>query len=256
MKLHWVKNALKLTLYRMGLLPSPWQMYSANKLIELEAVLSHLTPVSSGAILDVCCGSGIPTHSLAKRAPGAIGVDLDEDGLRSAEWHRTHSNARSRLRFVGGDAERLPFTDGSFPAVVSFCSIEHTSDPLKMAQEAWRVLRDGGEFVLTADSLGNVDPTFPREEHARMYFVNSYYSVDTLRSVLETAGFTVESCYPILRSQLAVDELRRSMNDSRARPFRTWVTFRRLKAAEKRHSLEQPGLFIFAKARKMEGASA
>src|SRR5688500_1735996 len=164
MKLHRIKNALKLTLYRMGLLPSPWQMYSANKLIELEAVLSHLTPVSSGAILDVCCGSGIPTHSLAKRAPGAIGVDLDEDGLRSAEWHRTHSNARSRLRFVGGDAERLPFTDGSFPAVVSFCSIEHTSDPLKMAQEAWRVLRDGGEFVLTADSLGNVDPTFPREE--------------------------------------------------------------------------------------------
>jgi SAM-dependent methyltransferase len=47
------------------------------------------------------------------------------------------------------DVECLSFADGSFDLVVSNDVLEHVNDPQQALRETFRVLRAGGEFLLT-----------------------------------------------------------------------------------------------------------
>ncbi len=54
---------------------------------------------------------------------------------------------------VLGVAERLPFKDGSFDAVLSLSLLEHVKDPFAAAREMARVLKPGGELMCVAPFL-------------------------------------------------------------------------------------------------------
>ncbi len=87
-------------------------------------------------VLDLGCG---PAHySAALRAAGArvVGVDLDEDELRTP--------AAAVGTAVASDATRLPFPDCAFDGVFSSNMLEHTPDPAGVFAEVERVLRPGG----------------------------------------------------------------------------------------------------------------
>jgi SAM-dependent methyltransferase len=51
------------------------------------------------------------------------------------------------LRFAEGDAERMPFPDGAFDAVVSNFGVHHVPRPERALAEALRVLRPGGRLA-------------------------------------------------------------------------------------------------------------
>jgi SAM-dependent methyltransferase len=53
------------------------------------------------------------------------------------------------LDFAEGDAEAMPFPDGTFDAVVSNFGIHHVPRPERALAEALRVLRPGGRFAFT-----------------------------------------------------------------------------------------------------------
>lgn len=52
--------------------------------------------------------------------------------------------AQLKTHIVAGDAQKLPFADASFDAVVSTSVFEHLPDPAQAAAEVARVLRPGG----------------------------------------------------------------------------------------------------------------
>lgn len=54
---------------------------------------------------------------------------------------------------VLGVAERLPFKDASFDAVLSMNVLEHVKDPFQAARELMRVLKPGGELMCVAPFL-------------------------------------------------------------------------------------------------------
>ena len=54
---------------------------------------------------------------------------------------------------VLGVAERLPFKDASFDAVVCMNVLEHVKDPFQVARELMRVLKPGGELLCVAPLL-------------------------------------------------------------------------------------------------------
>jgi SAM-dependent methyltransferase len=60
--------------------------------------------------------------------------------------------ARARepsMQFDDGDAESLPYEDGSFDVVVSNFGIHHVAHPSRALQEARRVLRAGGDVAFS-----------------------------------------------------------------------------------------------------------
>jgi SAM-dependent methyltransferase len=63
---------------------------------------------------------------------------------------RPGSRRDSGIRFEEGDAEALPFADGSFDTVVSNFGIHHVPDAVRALSEACRVLRPGGRIGFTS----------------------------------------------------------------------------------------------------------
>lgn len=99
-------------------------------------------------VLEVGCGRGGGAAFLfARHGPRSLtAIDLSERAV--AHCRRTH--ARAGLRFRSGDAEHLPFADGSFDAVVNVESSHCYPDMSRFLSEVKRVLRPGG-VLLFAD---------------------------------------------------------------------------------------------------------
>src|SRR4029077_17204876 len=88
--------------------------------------------------LDVGCGNGAFTEVLIARcAPAAVsGIDPSEGQLSYA---RTRPGAKL-AEFRAGDAQALPYPDGSFDAAAMALVISFVPDPIKAVTEMMRVV--------------------------------------------------------------------------------------------------------------------
>lgn len=102
-------------------------------------------------ILDLGCGGGGDTIEAAKRTgPSGIACGLDiTDAMLSKAAMAAKSQGLDNVRFVKGDIEHLPFADESFDAVMSNCVINHARDKKRAYSEIYRVLKNGGRFVIS-----------------------------------------------------------------------------------------------------------
>jgi malonyl-CoA O-methyltransferase len=125
----------------------------------VERILAQLQQIpparSPRRILDVGAGTGMLLRSLRKLYPGAFLAGLDlAPGMGSLA---IESSPDSRdLYCVEGDAESLPFADGSFDLVVSTSTFQWL-DVLDTAfAEAQRVLVQGGTFLFALFGEGTL----------------------------------------------------------------------------------------------------
>src|SRR5260370_9803310 len=95
------------------------------------------------SILDVGCGPVYVSAAAAERGATPIGLDF------SAEMIAISRKMFSRIEFRQGDAQNLPFADGSFDRGVANFALLHLADPLCASAEAARVLKPGGKFGFT-----------------------------------------------------------------------------------------------------------
>jgi SAM-dependent methyltransferase len=109
----------------------------------LAVPLLDATAVAQGTrVLDVATGPGHLAAAAAERGASVVGADVAEGMLALAR--REHP----QLEFVHGDAEDLPFADGSFDAVIAGFVLLHLGRPEQAAAEFARVLRPGGRVAL------------------------------------------------------------------------------------------------------------
>lgn len=103
-------------------------------------------------ILDLGSGTGYASVALHRRYPRAqiIALDLSHAMLqrtrqRFSRWQRL----RGRCQGCCGDAESLPFADGSFDMIFSSLTLQWCSDLPRTFAEFHRVLRPGGVVQFT-----------------------------------------------------------------------------------------------------------
>jgi demethylmenaquinone methyltransferase/2-methoxy-6-polyprenyl-1,4-benzoquinol methylase len=100
-------------------------------------------------VLDACAGTGDLALLSAKRLRGrgaVIGIDLNPHMLSYArEKQRSRELA---VTWLQGDAEALPFPDGSFDRVVIGFSTRNLSDLAAGLREMVRLLRPGGRLII------------------------------------------------------------------------------------------------------------
>jgi SAM-dependent methyltransferase len=97
-------------------------------------------------VLDVACGTGNLALPAARAGAAVTGVDIATNLLEQA---RSRAAAEGlTARFDEGDAEKLPYPDASFDAVISMFGVMFAPRPELSAAELLRVCRSGGTIAL------------------------------------------------------------------------------------------------------------
>lgn len=101
-----------------------------------------------GRILEVGVGTGLslPSYSSASRV---VGIDISEPMLDKARHRVTSQRLAHVERIATGDAENLDFPDESFDVVVAQYVVTAVPNPERALDEFVRVLRPGGEIIIT-----------------------------------------------------------------------------------------------------------
>jgi SAM-dependent methyltransferase len=103
-------------------------------------------------VLDLACGSGEPSISLAALLKGTgqvIGMDMAAAPLEVAR-ERARKRGLNNVEYLQGDVHALPFADQSFDRVTSRLGVMFFSDLAKALSEMHRVLKPGGRIALLA----------------------------------------------------------------------------------------------------------
>lgn len=99
--------------------------------------------VSAGSrLLDVACGSGQLALVAARRGIEVTGVDIATNSIEAARGRAKHEGLEAE--FDEGDAEELPYADGSFDAVATLYGAMFAPRPELVASEMLRVVKPGG----------------------------------------------------------------------------------------------------------------
>ncbi|BDG01446.1 class I SAM-dependent methyltransferase [Anaeromyxobacter oryzae] len=111
--------------------------------------LCEAAGVSAGErVLDVACGNGNAALAAARRFADVTGVDYVPSLLDRARARAAADGLALELRH--GDAEALPFGDGTFDVALSTFGVMFTPDQPRAARELLRVCRSGGRIALAS----------------------------------------------------------------------------------------------------------
>lgn len=163
-----------------------------NLMLEKEAKGSFYDSVRSFCnigerqkVLDIGCGTGVFGIDMAKQGGDVTGVDISREAIQFAN----HWAKKDRLFFKGivGDAENLPFKDGSFDLVFFGAVLHHFPNPKKAICEAEKVLKKGGRLVLVEPNGNNPILRLSR-------FLARFLAYKYAEEILATKNETIHTC--------------------------------------------------------------
>jgi SAM-dependent methyltransferase len=111
-----------------------------------EQLCEALDPRAGWRVLDVAAGNGNATLAAARRGCAVTSTDY-VPSLLDAGRQRAMAEGHD-IAFQEADAEKLPFADASFDAVLSTFGVMFTPDQEQAAREMLRVCRPGGKIGL------------------------------------------------------------------------------------------------------------
>ncbi len=108
------------------------------------------TSLSGKKIVDVGCGGGILSESMARRGAEVIGIDLGVENLKAASVHAEQSGLNDTLSYQHIAVERFATQHaGQFDVVTCMEMLEHVPDPSAIVQACYDMLAPGGVCVLS-----------------------------------------------------------------------------------------------------------
>lgn len=161
-----------------------------------DAVVGALTPRPPRRLLDLGCGTGQLADRLQRELRGArvTGCDFSA-GMLAQALQRSR-----RVRWVCGDAQHLPFADGSFDAVTSTEAFHWFPNRRRALAECFRVLRPDGRLLIAVASP-------PLSALGRLAAVGSrlvgqpfrWPTADEMHALVSKAGFRVDAQHRVFR---------------------------------------------------------
>jgi SAM-dependent methyltransferase len=131
-----------------GSIPQIYERYLVPLLFEPYAVdvAARVATRQPQRVLEIAAGTGVVTRQLADALPSSceiVATDLNQAMVDQAAAVGTSRTVVWRT----ADAQKLPFPDGSFDAVVCQFGVMFFPDKSKAFSEARRVLRSGGVYI-------------------------------------------------------------------------------------------------------------
>lgn len=106
--------------------------------------INGLSPLSGARVVDIGCGGGILSDSMARKGANVLGVDLASKALRVARLHALDAQTpHIEYREVSAEAlaEELP---AHFDAVTCMEMLEHVPDPASVVKACADLVKPGG----------------------------------------------------------------------------------------------------------------
>jgi ubiquinone/menaquinone biosynthesis C-methylase UbiE len=111
-----------------------------------EVFINRLGLRQGEAVLDVACGTGNLTLPAARCGARVTGLDIAANLLVTAR-QRAESEGLA-IQFDEGNAEELPYGDGTFETVVTMYGAMFAPRPERVASELLRVVRPAGRIAM------------------------------------------------------------------------------------------------------------
>lgn len=106
--------------------------------------IDTLVPLAGKTVLDIGCGGGILSDSMARKGAEVTGIDLSTKALKVAQLHALETGtAQVSYREVSAEALALE-QPGSFEVVTCMEMLEHVPDPASVVQACATLVKPGG----------------------------------------------------------------------------------------------------------------
>ncbi|WP_449537609.1 class I SAM-dependent methyltransferase [Ferdinandcohnia sp. Marseille-Q9671] len=164
---------------------------------DLQTLVAMARATGSEEALDVATGGGHTANALAPLVKKVTALDLTPEMLAVAE-NFIKGNGRINVEFVEGDAEKLPFADKVFEIVTCRIAPHHFPNIEKFISEVYRVLKNGGQFLLddnVVPELDEYDQFYNSIEKKRDYSHFRAWKKSEWLQMLESEGFEIQELY-------------------------------------------------------------
>lgn len=144
-------------------------------------------PALRASVADLGCGSGVILSEILLMKPlwTGYGLDISQEAVSYARRLAAHKQVDERAEFTTGNITHLPYADESLNLIIASEIIEHMPEPELVVCEIARVLKPGGQLILT----------MPLESHTPGH-IHTLSSQEDLRILCERAGLKVRRLEP------------------------------------------------------------
>ena len=110
--------------------------------------IAERVPLQTSRVLDVGCGGGILSESMAQRGAEVLGIDLAQAPLAVARLHALETGAKVEYRDVSAEdcADEMP---EQFDCVTCLEMLEHVPDPASTVAACARLAKPGGKLFFS-----------------------------------------------------------------------------------------------------------
>lgn len=136
----WDKSGAFATLHQINPLRLNW--------IEQQTIARQQSGLTGKKVLDVGCGGGILSHSMAMRGATVTGIDLGEANIKAAQIHAEQTNQAIDFACVSVEAFAEQHA-GEFDVVTCMEMLEHVPDPQSIINACFELLKPNGVLVLS-----------------------------------------------------------------------------------------------------------
>jgi 2-polyprenyl-6-hydroxyphenyl methylase/3-demethylubiquinone-9 3-methyltransferase len=105
-------------------------------------------PLAGKKVIDIGCGGGILTESLAKKGADATGIDLSDKALKVADLHSLESGVQVRYELISAE-DMAAREAGQYDVVTCMEMLEHVPDPASIVKAAATLVKPGGHVFFS-----------------------------------------------------------------------------------------------------------
>lgn len=105
-------------------------------------------PLAGKKVIDIGCGGGILSESMARKGADVTGIDLGEKALKVADLHSLESGVAVRYKLISAEAMAAEEA-GQYDVVTCMEMLEHVPDPSAIVRAVATLVKPGGHVFFS-----------------------------------------------------------------------------------------------------------
>lgn len=174
---------------------APVDEFHVGGLDVVKPLVRHLQVGTGGAVVDLGSGSGGPARFIARETGAHVqGIDLSQEAVETGNELSKWTGFSDQVALDVGDACATPYETARFDAAIFIHVHMFLEEPQKLYDEAFRLLRSGGRFVVFDPVMRTKEGFAYPVPWAADAATDNICDEGTFKSMAVAAGFNFAQC--------------------------------------------------------------